>query len=168
MKKPTKSISQIGAQLATNLLSVGDEPGSPAHRIQFMGGYLCAETNQGGMGETALFEFFCRELEECLPCGEKPMAKPLKSIAKSMKIMAKCQLRRHAMYADSLTHSQETLQINRENQRILMDSVELEQKPFALVLEGLLELIPADLGKQEVVNEAKRMIRLMKPAQEKQ
>ena len=44
---------------------------------------------------------------------------------------------------------------------------ELEHRPFVSVLEGLLELIPADLGKQEVVNEAKRMIRLMKSAQEK-
>ena len=95
------------------------------------------------------------------------MKKPLKSIAKSMKVLAKCQFLNNAMQTDLLTHSQETLQINRENQRILMDRVELEQKPLASVLEGLLELIPADLGRQEPLDEAKRIIRLMKSAQEK-
>ena len=102
------------------------------------------------------------------------MKKPLKSIARSMKVSAKCQMRNNAMYADAITYSWENLQINRENlthaknaNRLMMKRFELEHLPFVSVLEGLLELIPADLGKQEVVNEAKRMIRLMKSAQEK-
>ena len=102
------------------------------------------------------------------------MKKALKSIAKSMKVSAKCQLRNNAMYTDALTYSRENLQINKENaayhqvaNRLMMKQFELEHTPFISVLEGLLELIPADLGKQEVVGEAKRMIRLMKSAQEK-
>ena len=100
------------------------------------------------------------------------MKKALKSIAKSMKVSAKCQLRNNAMYTDALTYSRENLQINKENaayhqvaNRLMMKQFELEHTPFISVLEGLLELIPADLGKQEVVGEAKRMIRLMKSAQ---
>lgn len=90
------------------------------------------------------------------------MKKSLKSIAKSMKVSAKCQLRNNAMYADAITHSWVNLQINRENQRLMMKRFELEHLPFVSVLEGLLELIPADLGRQEPVEEAKRMIGLMK------
>ena len=90
------------------------------------------------------------------------MKKSLKSIAKSMKVSAKCQLRNNAMYADAITYSWENLQINRENQRLMMKRFELEHLPFVSVLEGLLELIPADLGRQEPVEEAKRMIKLMK------
>ena len=90
------------------------------------------------------------------------MKKSLKSIAKSMKVSAKCQLRNNAMYADAITYSWENLQINRENQRLMMKQFELEHLPFISVLEGLLELIPEDLGKQEPVEEAKRMIGLMK------
>lgn len=90
------------------------------------------------------------------------MKKSLKSIAKSMKVSAKCQLRNNAMYADAITYSWENLQINRENQRLMMKRFELEHLPFVSVLEGLLELIPADLGRQEPVEEAKRMIGLMK------
>lgn len=102
------------------------------------------------------------------------MKKQLKSIARSMNTSAKCQLRNNAMYADALTYSWENLQINRENanyhrdvNRIMMKKFELEHAPFVSVLEGLLELIPADLGKQEVVGEARRMIGLMKSVQEK-
>ena len=102
------------------------------------------------------------------------MKKALKSIAKSMKVSAKCQLRNNAMYTDALTYSRENLQINKENaayhqvaNRLMMKQFELEHTPVVSVLEGMLELIPADLGKQEVVGEAKRMIRLMKSAQEK-
>ena len=90
------------------------------------------------------------------------MKKSLKSIAKSMKSLAKCQLRNNALHADALTHSWVNLQINRENQRLMMKRFELEHLPFVSVLEGLLELIPADLGRQEPVEEAKRMIGLMK------
>ena len=90
------------------------------------------------------------------------MKKSLKSIAKSMKVSAKCQLRNNAMYADAITYSWENLQINRENQRLMMKQFELEHLPFVSVLEGLLELIPADLGRQEPVDEAKRLIDLMK------
>ena len=90
------------------------------------------------------------------------MKNALKSISKSMKVSAKCQLRNNAMYADAITHSWENLQINRENQRLMMKQFELEHLPFISVLEGLLELIPEDLGKQEPVEEAKRMIGLMK------
>ena len=90
------------------------------------------------------------------------MKKSLKSIAKSMKSLAKCQLRNNALHADALTHSWVNLQINRENQRLMMKRFELEHRPFVSVLEGLLELIPADLGRQEPVEEAKRMIGLMK------
>ena len=90
------------------------------------------------------------------------MKKSLESIAKSMKVSAKCQLRNNAMYADAITYSWENLQINRENQRLMMKRFELEHLPFISVLEGLLELIPADLGRQEPVEEAKRMIGLMK------
>ena len=90
------------------------------------------------------------------------MKKSLKSIAKSMKSLAKCQLRNNALHADALTHSWVNLQINRENQRLMMKRFELEHLPFVSVLEGLLELIPADLGRQEPVEEAKRLIGLMK------
>ena len=99
------------------------------------------------------------------------MKKSLKSIAKSMKVSAKCQLRNNAMYADAITHSWENLQINRDNlthsknaNRLMMKRFELEHLPFVSVLEGLLELIPADLGRQEPVEEAKRLIGLMKSA----
>ena len=90
------------------------------------------------------------------------MKKYLKSIAKSMNVSAKCQLRNNAMYADAITYSWENLQINRENQRLMMKRFELEHLPFVSVLEGLLELIPADLGRQEPVEEAKRLIGLMR------
>lgn len=93
------------------------------------------------------------------------MKKSLKSIAKSMKVSAKCQLRNNAMYADAITHSWVNLQINRENQRLMMKRFELEHLPFVSVLEGLLELIPADLGRQEPVEEAKRLIGLMRVKQ---
>ena len=106
------------------------------------------------------------------------MKKPLKSIAKSMRVLAKCQLRNNAMYADALKYSLENLQINRENlaharnaNRIMLMRFELEHTPFVSVLEGLLELVAVeritDVKSQEVVDEAKRMIRLMKSAQEK-
>ena len=94
------------------------------------------------------------------------MKKSLKSIAKSMKVSAKCQLRNNAMYADAITYSWNNLEINMENQRLMMKRFELEHLPFVSVLEGLLELIPADLGRQEPVEEAKRLIGLMKSVNE--
>ncbi len=100
------------------------------------------------------------------------MKKALKSIAKSMKVSAKCQLRNNAMHADAITYSLRSLEINMENQCLMMKQFELEHTPFISVLEGLLELVAVeritDVKSQEVVDEAKRMIRLMKPAQEKQ
>ena len=106
------------------------------------------------------------------------MKKSLKSIARSMKVSAKCQLRNNAMYADAITHSWENLQINKEHlkhsreaNRIVMKRFELEHLPFVSVLEGLLKMIPVQaitgVEQQEIVDEAKRMIRLMKSAQEK-
>ena len=106
------------------------------------------------------------------------MKKALKSIAKSMKVSAKCQLRNNAMYTDALTYSRENLQINKENaayhqvaNRLMMKQFELEHTPVVSVLEGLLELVAVeritDVKSQEVVDDAKRMIRLMKSAQEK-
>ena len=94
------------------------------------------------------------------------MKKSLESIAKSMKVSAKCQLRNNAMYADAITYSWNNLEINMENQRLMMKRFELEHTPFVSVLEGLLELIPADLGRQEPVEEAKRLIGLMKSVNE--
>ena len=94
------------------------------------------------------------------------MKKYLESIAKSMKVLAKCQLRNNAMYADAITYSWNNLEINMENQRLMMKRFELEHLPFVSVLEGLLELIPADLGRQEPVEEAKRLIGLMKSVNE--
>ena len=68
------------------------------------------------------------------------MKKALKSIAKSMKTLARCQLRNNAMYADSLTYSWENLQINREHlkhsrdtNRITLKRFELEHAPLISV-----------------------------------
>lgn len=106
------------------------------------------------------------------------MKKYWKSMAKNMKISAKCQLRNNALYIDSIAISRENQEINKEflaytrdANRITLSRFELEHKPFVTVLEGLLKLIPVqritDVKSQEVVDEAKRMIRLMKSAQEK-
>ena len=102
------------------------------------------------------------------------MKKSLKSIARSMRVFEECQMRTLEnwnesiwMQKQSLENHNEVLAYHREANRIMMKRFEIEHTPFVSVLEGLLELIPADLGKQEVVDEAKRMIRLMKSAQEK-
>ena len=102
------------------------------------------------------------------------MKNALKSIAKSMKILEECHVHTLENWNESiwmqkqnLGNNNEILAHSRDANRIMMKRFELEYLPFVSVLEGLLELIPADLGKQEVVNEAKRMIRLMKSAQEK-
>ena len=101
------------------------------------------------------------------------MKKALKSIARSMKTSAKCQLRNNAMYADGLTYSWENLQIHKEMlkhsrdaNRIMLTRFQLEHAPLVSVLDGLLRLIPVeritDVESQEVVDEAKRMIGLMR------
>ena len=97
------------------------------------------------------------------------MKKQLKSIARSMNTLAKCQVRNNAMYADAITYSWKNLQIHeevlihsRDANRIMIKRFELEHLPFVTVLDGLLELVPADLGRQEPVDEAKRLIDLMK------
>jgi len=97
------------------------------------------------------------------------MKKALKSIAKSMRVFEECQMRSLENWNESLWIQKQNLGINndvlahsRDANRITMKRFELEHTPFASVLEGLLELIPADLGKQEVVEEAKRLIGLMK------
>ena len=99
------------------------------------------------------------------------MKKALKSIAKSMKVSAKCQLRNNAMHADAITYSLRSLEINMENQCLMMKQFELEHTPFISVLEGLLELIHAECDtekhKYAEVEEAKRLIGLMRVTQEK-
>ena len=60
-------LTQVGIRLAKDLLAVGDEFHSPAHRIQFMGGkYPDNEKNQGGLCEEALAAFFTTKLKEYL------------------------------------------------------------------------------------------------------
>lgn len=99
----------------------------------------------------------------------KPMKKALKSIAKSMKVLEECQMRSLENWNESIWMQKQNLGINnevlahsRDASRIMLKRFELEHKPFVSVLEGLLELIPADLGRQEPVEEAKRLIKLMK------
>ena len=100
------------------------------------------------------------------------MKNALKSIAKSMKILEECHVHTLENWNESIWMQKQNLGINQENlshhrdaNRINLKRFELEHTPFISVLEGLLELIPADLGKQEVVDEAKRMIGLMKVKQ---
>ena len=102
------------------------------------------------------------------------MKNALKSIAKSMKILEECHVHTLENWNESIWMQKQNLETNQKNlsyhrdaNRIMMKKFELEHAPFVSVLEGLLELIPADLGKQEVVDEAKRMIGLMKKAQDK-
>lgn len=102
------------------------------------------------------------------------MKKALKSIAKSMKILEECHVHTLENWNESiwmqkqnLGNNNEILAHSRDANRIMMKRFELEHLPFVSVLEGLLELIPADLGRQEVVDEAKRMIGLMKVTQSK-
>ena len=60
-------VIQLGAQLAKDLLAIGGDPESPAHRVQFKGGkYPDDEKDQGGMCETALASFFAAKLKEYL------------------------------------------------------------------------------------------------------
>ena len=100
------------------------------------------------------------------------MKNALKSIAKSMRVLEECQMRTLENQNESIWIQKQNLGIDndvlahsRDANRIMMKRFELEHNPFVSVLEGLLELIPADLGKQDVVDEAKRMIGLMKVKQ---
>ena len=102
------------------------------------------------------------------------MKKALKSIAKSMKILEECHVHTLENWNESIWMQKQNLETNqkklsyhRDANRIMFMRFELEHQPFISVLEGLIALIPADLGRQEPVEEAKRMIRLMKSAQEK-
>ena len=102
------------------------------------------------------------------------MKKALKSISRSMKILEECHVHTLENWNESiwmqkqnLGNNNEILAHSRDANRIMMKRFELEHLPFVSVLEGLLELIPADLGRQEVVDEAKRMIGLMKVTQSK-
>ena len=97
------------------------------------------------------------------------MKKSLKSIAKSMKTLEECQARTLENWEESLATQKRNLALNQENlsyhrdaNRIMFMRFELEHRPFVSVLEGLIALIPADLGRQEPVEEAKRMIGFMK------
>lgn len=93
------------------------------------------------------------------------MKRSLKSIAQSMKTLVLYQKAHNIRWDETLAIQMQNLRVNEENQRLLMKRFELEHTPFISVLEGLLELIPADLGKQEVVEETKRIIGLMKVKQ---
>ena len=102
------------------------------------------------------------------------MKKYLKSIAKSMKTIEESQALTVEILEESLVTqkrnqalNQENLSYYREANRIMFMRFELEHRPFVSVLEGLLELIPADLGRQEPVEEAKRLVGLMKSVNEK-
>ena len=97
------------------------------------------------------------------------MKKSLKSIARSMKILEECHVHTLENWNESIWMQKQNLETNQKNlsyhrdaNRIMMKRFELEHTPFVSVLEGLLELIPADLGRQEPVEEAKRLIGLMK------
>ena len=97
------------------------------------------------------------------------MKKSLKSIARSMRVFEECQMRILENWNESiwmqkqnLGNNNEVLAHHRDTNRIMMKRFELEHLPFVSVLEGLIALIPKDLGRQEPVEEAKRMIGLMK------
>ena len=101
------------------------------------------------------------------------MKKALKSISKSMRVLEECQMRTLEnwnesiwMQKQSLENHNEVLAYHREANRIMMKRFELEHTPLVSVLEGLLGLVAveriSDEKSQEVVDEAKRMINLMK------
>ena len=99
------------------------------------------------------------------------MKKALKSIARSMKTLILFQKAHNIRWDETLAIQMQNLRVNEENlshhsdtARLMMKRFELEHTPLITVLEGLLELIPADLGRQEPVEEAKRLIGLMKSA----
>ena len=104
------------------------------------------------------------------------MKNALKSIAKSMKILEECHVHTLENWNESiwmqkqnLGNNNEILAHSRDANRIMMKRFELEHAPFVSVLEGLLRLIPVeritDEKSQEVVDEAKKMIGLMRVKQ---
>ena len=55
----------LGDRLARDLLSVGDEPGHPSHRMEYKSTLTDgSERGQGGMGEDALAKFFATQLRQ--------------------------------------------------------------------------------------------------------
>ena len=106
------------------------------------------------------------------------MKNALKSIAKSMKILEECHVHTLENWNESIWMQKQNLETNQKNlsyhrdaNRLMMKQFELEHTPVVSVLEGLLKMIPVQaitgVEQQEIVDEAKRMIRLMKSAQEK-
>ena len=60
-----RSVSGLGVRLARDLMALGDELNSPAHRMEYKGGsYPHHERPQGGMNEAALAAFFEMKLAE--------------------------------------------------------------------------------------------------------
>ena len=99
------------------------------------------------------------------------MKKALKSIARSMKTLILFQKAHNIRWDETLAIQMQNLRVNEENlshhsdtARLMMKRFELEHLQLVSVLEGLIALIPADLGRQEPVEEAKRLIGLMKSA----
>lgn len=102
------------------------------------------------------------------------MKKALRSIAKSMRVLEECQMRTLDNWNESIWMQKQNLEVNqkylsyhRDANHMNLKRFELEHRPFVSVLEGLIALIPADLGRQEPVEEAKRLIGLMKSVNEK-
>lgn len=63
---------ELGDRLATEFLSVGDDPDNPATRIQYKGGsFLTEETDNGGMNLTALKNYFTEWLRNNAVLMEK-------------------------------------------------------------------------------------------------
>ena len=101
------------------------------------------------------------------------MKKAIKSIAKSMRVFEECQMRTLENWNESIWMQKQNLGINnevlshsRDASRIMLKRFELEHLPYVSVLEGLLKMVDVeritDEKSQEVVDEAKRMIGLMK------
>lgn len=63
----TGQTTSLAAQIARAIMDLGDEPGSPCRRIQFMGGRWekNSERPQGGIIESALVEHIQRVLDTC-------------------------------------------------------------------------------------------------------
>jgi hypothetical protein len=58
-------VKHLGAKLASDLIELGTDRGSKAHRVQYMGyNEHDEEIGQGGMCEAALASFFTRKLGE--------------------------------------------------------------------------------------------------------
>lgn len=57
---------KLAANIADNLFELGDEPGRPTYRIQFMGGDTLSEYAQGGLDKPALTRFLAQRLKNAL------------------------------------------------------------------------------------------------------